>query len=70
MKHKVNFIIILDYSAGQIIKIKLTGEQKKEAEKFEDFEEYVKTLEEQYNFRLKDCMWMSTGHLTERNYGL
>lgn len=66
---ETNFIIILDYSVGEVIKIRLTKEQIKESEKYDDFETFLSTLEEVYDFRLKDCLWMCTESYQERSYG-
>ena len=66
---ETNYIIILDYSVGEVIKIKLTQEQVKELEKYDDFETFLSTLEEEYDFRLKDCVWMCTENYQERSYG-
>ncbi|MBD8038935.1 hypothetical protein H9625_00455 [Phocaeicola sp. Sa1CVN1] len=66
---ETNYIIILDYSAGEVIKIRLTKEQIKESEKYDDFETFLSTLEEEYDFRLKDCVWMCTENYQERSYG-
>ena len=66
---ETNYIVILDYSAGEVIKIKLTKEQIKELEKSDDFETFLSTLEEKYEFRLKDCLWMTTETYQERSYG-
>lgn len=66
---ETNYIIILDYSVGEVIRIKLTKEQIEESKKYDDFEEYLSTLEEEYNFRLRDCLWMCTENYQERSYG-
>ena len=66
---ETNYIVILDYSVGEVIKIKLTKEQIKELEKSDDFETFLSTLEEKYDFRLKDCLWMTTETYQERSYG-
>ena len=39
------------------------------AEKYDDFEAYLSTLEEKYGFRLKDCQWMVTETYQERSFG-
>ena len=65
----INYIIILDYSVGEVIKIKLTQEQIKELENYDDFESFLSTLEDEYDFRLKDCLWMVTESYQERSYG-
>lgn len=66
---KTNYIIILDYSVGEVIRIKLTKEQVEESEKYNDFEEYLSTLEEEYDFRLRDCLWMTAETYQERCLG-
>ena len=65
---KANFLILFDYSAGELIKIRLTEEEKIESESYEDFEEFIYTLEDKYNFRLSNCSWMSCDVLSERSY--
>lgn len=65
---ETNYIIILDYSVGEVIKIKLTPEQIKESEEYDDFESFLSTLEDEYDFRLKDCIWMTTESYQERSY--
>ena len=66
---KTNYLIILDYSVGEVIKIKLTPKQIEESEKYDSFEEFLSTLEEEYDFRLKDCLWMCTENYQERSFG-
>ena len=65
---KANYLILLDYCRGQIIKIRLTEEEKAESENYEDFEEFISTLEGKYKFCLSDCNWMSCDVLSERSY--
>lgn len=64
----VNYIVLLDYTIGELIKIRLTEEEKIESESYEDFEEFICTLEDKYNFRLSNCCWMSCEILSERSY--
>ena len=59
---------MLDYSIGEIIKIRLSEDEKAESKNYEDFEEFIYTLEDKYNFSLKNCFWMSCEILSERNY--
>ena len=66
---KTNYIIILDFSDGEVIRIKLTEEQMQESERYDDFEDYLETLEEKYDFRIKNCQWMVTETYCERNFG-
>ena len=65
---KANYLVLLDCSVGELIKICLTEEEKIESESYEDFEEFIYTLEDKYNFRLSDCSWMSCEVLSERSY--
>ena len=64
----INYVVLLDCSIGEIIKIRLTEEEKIESESYEDFEEFIYTLEEKYNFKLFNCCWMSCEVLSERSY--
>ena len=64
----VNYLILLDCSVGELIKIRLTEQEKIESESYQDFEEFIYTLEDKYNFRLSNCSWMSCEVLSERSY--
>lgn len=63
-KKQTKFVILLDYAGGTLIKIQLTDEEMKEAEKYEDFEDFLYTLEDKYEFRLRVCEWMSVNEIT------
>ena len=65
---KANFLILLDCSVGEVIKIRLSAEEKIESEKYDDFSEFLETLEDKYNFNLNYCTWMSCEVLSERSY--
>lgn len=65
---KVNFLILLDCSVGELIKIRLSEEEKIESENYEDFSEFLETLEDKYGFNLGYCFWMSCEVLSERSY--
>ena len=64
----INYIVLLDCSVGEVIKIRLSSEEKIESEKYEDFSEFLETLEDQYGFNLNCCSWMSCEVLSERSY--
>lgn len=66
---ETNYIIILNFSVGEVIRIRLSKEQLRESEKYDVFEDYLETLEEKYGFRLKDCLWMVTETYLERSFG-
>ncbi|MBM6660189.1 hypothetical protein [Marseilla massiliensis] len=57
------YVIILDFSIGALNIIRLTDEEIKESERYDDFEEYLLTLEDKYGFRLDNCQWMTTENL-------
>ena len=56
-------VIILDFCIGVLNIIRLTDEEVKESEQYNDFEEYLSTLEDKYGFRLNNCQWMTTENL-------
>ena len=66
---ETEYVILKEISRSEIIKIKLSERQKKESEQYDDFEEYLATLEKDYEFRLDDCQWMVTETYLERKYG-
>lgn len=68
-KKQTKFVLLLDYTGGTLIKIKLTEEEQEKSLEYEDFEDFLHTLEDKYEFRLRDCEWMSVNEITERNYG-
>ena len=65
---KIKYLIILDYSCGELIKIRLSDEEQMLAEECEDFEDFLYSLEYKYDFRVKDCSWMCCQTLIERNF--
>lgn len=60
----------MDFSTEELIKIKLSDQKLKESEEYDDFEEFLSTLENKYGFRLKDCLYMTCHNLSERNYNI
>ena len=58
------YVLILDFSAGCLNIIELTDEELKESEKYDDFEDFLSTIEDKYGFRLNDCNWMVTENLS------
>lgn len=57
------YVIILDFCSSALNIIRLTDEEIKESERYDDFEEYLSTLEDKYGFRLNNCQWMTTENL-------
>lgn len=64
------YIILMDFSTGELIKIKLSEQELKESEECDDFEEFLSTLEAKYEFRLRDCPYITCHNLSERNYNI
>ena len=62
------YVLILDFCFGCLNTIKLTDEELRESEKYEDFTDFLSTLEEKYEFRLSDCNWMVTENLSIYRY--
>ena len=46
------YVLILDFFVGCLNIIKLTDEELRESEEYEDFEDFLLTIEEKYGFRL------------------
>ena len=63
-----NYVIILDLCGGWLNIIHMTKEEVKASEKYDDFEEFLSTLEDKYGFSLKDCQWMTTENLKICHY--
>lgn len=57
------YVIILDFCIGVLNIIRLTDDEVKESEKYDDFENFLSTLEDKYGFRLNNCQWMTTENL-------
>ena len=64
------YVIIMDFSTGELIKIRLSDEQLKASEEYDDFGDFLATLEDDYGFRVKDSLYMTSQNLIERNYNL
>lgn len=58
------YIILMDFSTGEIIKIRLSELELKASEEYEDFGDFLSTLEEKFEFRLRDCLYMTCHNLT------
>lgn len=62
------YVLILDFCVGCLNIIKLTDEELRESENYEDFESFLVTIEEKYGLRLKNCSWMVTENLSIYRY--
>ena len=57
------YVIILDFCIGVLNIIKLTEEELKASENYDDFETFLSTREDKYGFKLSNCRWMTTENL-------
>ena len=62
------YVLLLDHCSQTMSIIRLTDVELSESVKFDDFEEFLETLEERYEFRLKNCSWMKTQELDIYRY--
>jgi ferric-dicitrate binding protein FerR (iron transport regulator) len=65
---ETRYVIILDFCTGSLIKIRLSDKQVRASYQYDDFEDFLTTLEDAYGFRLKNCQWMTCETLTEYSY--
>ena len=63
------YVLILDFCVGCLNIIKLTDEELRESENYEDFEDFLSTIEEKYGFRLNnlDIYCYQNGEETDPN---
>ena len=59
---ETNYVILLDYSSGEIIKIRLSDEEMQKSESYEDFEMFLSTIESKCNFFLSDILLTSNSN--------
>lgn len=64
-----NYIVVLDFCNGKVLKIKLSKEEKEYATRCDDFDEIVDFLSEKYGFSLSNSQWMGLEEMTEENIG-
>lgn len=66
-----NYLILLNFCVGVVVKIKLTEEEKRKSEEYEDFEDFMrKELEDKYQFNTSDVCWMTLETLSERTINI
>ena len=63
-------MILLNFSTGELIKVKLTEDELRTSEEFEDFSDFLSTIEDKYDFKVKDCLYMTVNVLSERSCNL
>lgn len=52
------YVLILDFCVGCLNIIRLTDEELRESENYDDFEDFLITIEGKYGFKLNNCQWM------------
>lgn len=52
------YVLILDFCVGCLNIIRLTDEELRESENYDDFEDFLITIEGKYGFMLNNCQWM------------
>lgn len=62
-----NYIVVLDFRNGKLLKIKLSKEEKEYAIRCDDFDEVVDLLSEKYGFSLSNSQWMGLREMAEEN---
>lgn len=68
MERIADYLVILDYESGRLLKIRLSEEDRRTASAFENAEAFVKSLSDKYGFSFKDSYWMSTETLDESSF--
>ena len=67
------YVLILDFFVGCLNIIRLTDEELRESENYENFEDFLSTIEERYGFRLNSCQWKQNSicynQIKKRNRG-
>ena len=65
---ETNYLIILDFINGCLNIIHLTLEEIKESYRYDDFSDFLVTLEDKYGFNLSNSQWMTTEKLEIYRY--
>ena len=54
------YLVVMDFSTRNLLIIELTEEEEFESLQYEDFSEFVETIEEKYGFNFEYSQWMLT----------
>ena len=46
------YLILLDYCVGEVIKVKLTDDERKRLDESDDAEEFLYSIEDKYHFKV------------------
>lgn len=62
---ELKYLLVFDYTTGALNIIELTPKEIEESqsEKYEDFEEFLVTIENKYDFSVANANWMTTESL-------
>ena len=52
------YVLILDFCIGCFLGFQGLFEELRESENYDDFEDFLITIEGKYGFRLNNCQWM------------
>ena len=61
------FVYILDFCLGCLNIIELTDEEQIESEQYDDFEDFLSTIEDKYGFKLSNCQWMFSDEIDDED---
>ncbi len=60
----------MDFSNGELLIIKLTDQELRASEEYEDFSDFLSTHEDKYGFRVRDSLYMTVETRSERSYNM
>lgn len=63
------YLILLDYCVGEVIKVKLTDDERKRLDESDDAEDFLYSIEKKYHFKVSQVSWMLCEEYCERIYG-
>lgn len=61
MSDVIKSVTLLDCQNGEVIMIKFTDEELQEMKQYDDFAVFLSTLEDIYQFKMKNCHYMTSG---------
>lgn len=62
-------LILLDYCVGEVIKVKLTDDERKRLDESDDAEDFLYSIEKKYHFKVSQVSWMLCEENRELIYG-
>lgn len=64
-----NYLILLNYITKEILPIRLNSDEIEGSTEYGDFEDFLKTLQIKYDFRLTDYQWITFETFSENRIG-